>query len=259
LASMRALVATAAAAATAGACVLLRGLLRRQVPRLKLTYFDIPGFGDRIRLTLAIGGIDFEDERLPSTIEGYEEVARRREAGLLPFGQIPVVVIDECKTYAQSNALLRYFGRQARPTLYPDGIEQLQCDMVLEAFADMDARLAPQHYGAAMSRSPTTGKPAVLLSEAQKAELTRELVHDVLPTMLGRIERVLLSTDGPYFCGSLLTICDVVSYSIVTGIRDGSYVRDVGESVFDGCPALLAHASAVANLPAVKTWVRARR
>ena len=39
------------------------------------------------------------------------EVARRRAAGALPFGQIPVAAIDG-RVFAQSNALLRYFGRE---------------------------------------------------------------------------------------------------------------------------------------------------
>jgi len=94
---------------------------------IKLTYFDIPGFGDPLRLTLAVGGIAFEDERLPADAAGYAEVARRRAAGTLPFGQVPVAEIDG-RVYAQSNALVRYFGRLAG--LYPDGVDQLQCDMV---------------------------------------------------------------------------------------------------------------------------------
>jgi hypothetical protein len=36
--------------------------------------------------------------------------------------------------------------------------------MVLEAFADIDARLMPQHYKAAMPRSPTSGKAQVMLA-----------------------------------------------------------------------------------------------
>ena len=147
-----------ASSASITAAYLLRRSLCIHRPKLKLTYFDIPGFGDRLRLTLAVGGLKFEDERLPSDREGYAEVARRRAAGLLPFGQVPVAEIDG-KMFAQSNALLRYFGRLAG--LYPCGLDQLQCDMVLESFADLDARLSPQHYRAAMPRSPTSGKPQV--------------------------------------------------------------------------------------------------
>ena len=53
-----------------------------------LTYLDIKGIAEPIRITLFSGGIEFEDERI-----GYEEVARRRSEGILvlPHGQLPTL------------------------------------------------------------------------------------------------------------------------------------------------------------------------
>ena len=42
-----------------------------------------------MRLALVIGGISFDDERIL-----YEEIARRREASLLPFSHVPVMEVD---------------------------------------------------------------------------------------------------------------------------------------------------------------------
>ena len=226
--------------------------------------------------------------------------------------------------------------------LYPDGgLDQLQCDMVLEAYADLDAQLRPQwcasaaavaagddrgaarearcwalakretrrrkrlasrtfgrpfhlgvlrfdcagglggraaddlsRYGAAMGRSPTSGRAPVPLSAAQRAEVARSLNRDALPTMLARIERVLRDAadddgaarprppqppqpqGGPWFCGVRLTICDLSSAVVVGGLLDGSYAGEAidGAAVLADCPRLRAHAARVAALPAVRRW-----
>ena len=252
-------VATAVTAAAVAVVVVRLRRRQRQQSTPRLTYFDFAGFGDRIRLTLAISGIEFEDERLSPGPDGYAEVARRRDAGVLPFGQVPVLTLNG-STYAQTNAILRYFGRQAVPTLYPEGIEQLRCDMILDAFADLDARLMPLHYAAAMPRSPTTGKAQVPLSAEQMKEVTHQLISDVIPTMLQRIEKLLQEeVTGPWFCGPRFTICDVVSYSVVSGLCNSTYAKGLDRSVVDCCPSLLRHAAEVGQLPAVKRWQRMQK
>lgn len=239
-----------AASALVGTAILLRRMLRKDLrPSLKLTYFDMPGFGDHVRLTLAVGGIVFEDERID-----YAEVARRRATGELPFGQVPVVSIDG-HVYAQSNALLRYFGRLAG--LYPEGVNQLRCDMAVEAWMDVDTKLVPQHYKCALSRSPNDGKPRVPLSDSQQADVAHELNQDALPTMLVRIGKVLKASNGPWYCGEVLTIADIKSYVVVTGLSNGSYAGGIDSAVLDGCPELREHAARVGALPAVRRWVEA--
>ena len=239
-----------AASALAGTALLLRRQREKRRPSLKLTYFDIPGFGDHVRLTLAVGGIEFQDERID-----YAEVSRRRATGELPFGQVPVVYIDG-HVYAQSNALLRYFGRIAG--LYPEGVNQLRCDMAIEAWMDVDAKLMPQHYKCALSRSPNDGKPRVPLSDSQQADVARELNDDALPTMLTRIGKVLRASSGPWYCGDVLTIADLKSYVVVTGLINGNYACGIDPAVLDGCPELQEHAARVGAHPAVRRWVEAR-
>ena len=43
---------------------------------LTLTYLDMPGLAEPIRMALRLGEIDFVDRRV-----GYEEIGRMREAG----------------------------------------------------------------------------------------------------------------------------------------------------------------------------------
>ncbi|KAJ1491165.1 hypothetical protein T484DRAFT_1775666 [Baffinella frigidus] len=49
---------------------------------ISITYLDIKGLAEPVRLALTVGGVAFEDRRV-----GYDEVARLRAAGELPFGQ----------------------------------------------------------------------------------------------------------------------------------------------------------------------------
>ena len=67
---------------------------------IKLTYLDYKFIGEPIRLTLFIGDIPFEDERI-----NHEEIMQRRNGGLLPFGQVPTLNVDGT-VYAQSSAIL---------------------------------------------------------------------------------------------------------------------------------------------------------
>ena len=89
-----------------------------------LTYLDAASVVEVIRLTLVIGGIDFDDRRV-----SYEGVAALRKAGLLPHGQVPTLELPTGQRYAQSAAILRWAGKMAG--MYPSQL-QLQIDGVLE-------------------------------------------------------------------------------------------------------------------------------
>ena len=120
--------------------------------KIVLTYLDIKGFAEPIRLTLHIGKIPFEDRRV-----SYEEVARMRSDEELPFGQVPVIEINGGKNRSQSAALLRWAGKKAG--LYPlaDLDAQLAVDEAMEAVGDIHKCLIPAWYRHACGRSPVSG------------------------------------------------------------------------------------------------------
>ena len=73
------------------------------MPKLKLTYFDFHGGrGEPARLALSMGGIPFEDDRVPPS-----DWQRRKPD--TPFGALPVLEVDG-QTLAQSNAINRYWA-----------------------------------------------------------------------------------------------------------------------------------------------------
>jgi glutathione S-transferase len=94
------------------------------MPRLKLTYFDFHGGrGEPARLALSMGGIPFEDDRVPPS-----EWERRKPN--TPFGALPVLEVDG-QMLAQSNAINRYVGKLT--DLYPtDAWQAALCDEVMK-------------------------------------------------------------------------------------------------------------------------------
>ena len=99
------------------------------MPKLKLTYFDFDGGrGEPARIALFMGGIDFEDDRVPPA----DWPARKPDT---PFGSIPVLEIDG-RPVTQSNGINRYVGKLAG--LYPeDPVQAAYCDEAMDAVEDV--------------------------------------------------------------------------------------------------------------------------
>jgi glutathione S-transferase len=101
-------------------------------PSEKLTYFNLGGKGQSIRLAYVYGGIDFEDERLE-----FSEWPERKAK--TPIGQLPILSVDG-KEYVQSNALLRYVGGRAGLYPTPGTKDQLIVEDALESIGEAFAK-----------------------------------------------------------------------------------------------------------------------
>eukprot|EP01013_Petalomonas_cantuscygni_P008787 TRINITY_DN21522_c0_g1_i1.p1 TRINITY_DN21522_c0_g1~~TRINITY_DN21522_c0_g1_i1.p1 ORF type:complete len:226 (-),score=22.28 TRINITY_DN21522_c0_g1_i1:269-946(-) len=216
---------------------------------IRVTYLDLKGFAESLRLTLVVGGVSFEDRRV-----SYEEVAKLRAAGQLPFGQVPIVECDG-RTISQSGALLRWAGH--RTGLYPLD-QQPDIDAVLEGLNDVKKSLGPQWYGNAMLRSPKTGElfPETALLPEQRAAVTNVLNTDVLPERFAQLERFVAKSPGPFVCGDRITIADLELYVMIDGFLEGTYAEGITPKVLDGCPRLREVACNVAAHEAVAAWNR---
>ena len=208
---------------------------------IKLTYLAIKGFAEPIRLSFFLSKIPFEDERI-----SYEEISKRRDN--LPYGQVPVLEVDG-KVYAQSNAILRWAGRQGN--LYPVEI-QLECDAVLSCIDDINKNLSPQWYGHALARCPGNGKHFAPLTAQQKEDVQDHLNNDVLPGYFSMLAKQLDS--NPYFCGSMLTIADLKWYVVGSGFMDGTYCEGISKSILKNFPTLIALVDRISDHPRVQEW-----
>ena len=211
---------------------------------IKLTYLNLKFIAEPIRLTLFMGDIPFKDERID-----HEEVCRRRSAGVLPFGQVPVLNVDG-KVYTQSSAILRWAGTQTG--LYTPDI-QLSCDEILGALSDINSWFKPLWFGHVLGRNPASGEKLVAMTEGQKAEALDVANRSLFPQMFGMLSRRL--GDGEYFCGGKMTIADVQWYVMGGGLLDGTYEGGiVTGDVLKDFPNLVQLVDRVGAHPRVVLW-----
>ena len=203
--------------------------------KYRLTYVNLPGIGEPIRLSFFLAGIPFEDRRID-----YSEVNTIRKT--LPTGQLPLLeIFDESSPtlrFSQSTSILRFVGRLSN--LYPveSPLVCLRCDMILEALGDIVHVLKPLWYKSILWRSPLTGKPLVDLNPDQVRECQTQLNEVVLPARFGMLEKLLMEENGNYFCGGEMTICDLAFFVMGCGILGGWYCDGVSPSVLENCPGL---------------------
>jgi glutathione S-transferase len=102
------------------------------MPTLTLTYFPVRGYAEATRISLAYGGLEYEDRRL----SGPALVAGRADGSIAsPFNQFPVLEVDGVPI-AQSSTILRYAAKLAG--LYPTNpIEAAIAESIGEQLTDI--------------------------------------------------------------------------------------------------------------------------
>ncbi|EER15144.1 Glutathione S-transferase, putative [Perkinsus marinus ATCC 50983] len=201
---------------------------------LKLHYFDIPARAEPIRLSFAIQGIPFEDDRI--TKEDWAKTLKPNH--VFPLDQLPVLEFPDGKMATQSYAILRYVAT-LRPSygLYPtDPIQRLGIDQLLDTFADIREKTRVVKV---MSDGPA--------KEAAKSELA----NTTYPFYFERVERMI--GDNKYSAGDHLTIADLMIDSILYFIFTLAKLG-MQPSMLKPYEKLQRIQTLVAANPAVKLW-----
>ena len=198
--------------------------------KLKLTYFDFHGGrGEPARVALSIGGIAFEDDRVP--LVDWE----RRKADT-PFGAVPVLEVDG-QILAQSNAINRYVGKLA--DLYPsDPWQAALCDEAMEAVEDVISKLVPTFN----------------LPEEQKKAQRQALAEGPITFYLTRLQQRLEAHGGRYFAADRLSVADLKVFVWIRNLKSGvldHVPTDLPDRV---APKLMEHYERVKNDPGVKAY-----
>ena len=207
--------------------------------KLKLIYPDLPFWrAETSRLALFIGEIEFEDYR-PSR----EEIAKMRTEGVFPFGQFPVLQVDD-KSIAQTGAIARFCGKLGG--LYPteNDFYAAKVDEVIDLATDITGKI----------------RPSLIEKDPEKRmEMRRELVETVLPNWLGFME-TLLEKNGKtgYFVDDSLTVADLAAWRLCGWISSG-IIDGIPETILDAFPLLNAHQNHISNLPKIAEWLEKNR
>lgn len=198
---------------------------------LKLTYFDMHGGrGEPARLAMAIGNIDFEDERI-----SFQTFGQNKES--FPFGRIPVLEVDG-EVVSQSNSINRYVGKLAG--LYPeDPREALYCDEAMASVEDIIAQ--------AVSTFSITDE-----DEKKKARIA--LAEGPLTFYLERFEALLERRGGEYFAAGRLTVADLKVFVWIRTLQKG-VMDHIPTDLAEKCaPNVVAHCAAIGARKDVKAY-----
>lgn len=224
--------------------------------RIQLEYFNIKGVGEKVRLALALNGIEFDDVRLTRAEWRGKDGGAAGRKSTAKFGQLPILTLPDGREIYQSDAMLRYVGAMGNGSLYPahDAERRLEIDCALGLLADLERSWRPNLV---VGFSPSKyGHAAELDGDAKKAVLKamRETwVAEELPKYMQYLADLIDAGGGPFLCGATLTIADLQAASQI-----GYYGRGVADFVpassLDAFPKIQVYLASVQAEPRVAKY-----
>jgi len=162
-------------------------------PAIKLTYFDVKGRGEQVRLYLKDNAIPFEDNRI-----SFPQLGEEQKKGTLPWGSVPFLEEGDF-SIAQSPAILTYLETKYGQAGASWGTNQPRVISAICAAEDhRQLRL-----------QSTLFAPA-----DQKEALQKKHVEDkLLPRWLPNIEKMFAKSGGPYVLGAQVSAADASWFS----------------------------------------------
>ena len=161
--------------------------------RPTLTYFDMRGRAEAIRLLFTDQGIVFMDRRIRSA-QSWQALQ-----GTLPLGRLPHYT-DPLVNLTESQAILRYLGRSTG-MMPADPVAQAGFDVAQEALAEAQEQLWQfawqEEYRSAAS----------VFANGQLARSLRAL------------ERLFLDCPGDYWLGTQVSHVDYLAYAYLDELR----------------------------------------
>jgi len=204
----------------------------------KLTYFGIPGRGEAIRLALAIGGVEFEDERVPFPAWG-----RRKPS--TPWGTLPVLELADGSQLAQARSVLRFVGKHTG--LYPaDELVAQRVDELMDALEDL----------AVLVTDVGRGLPKHEMEAHRRAASEQGgVVYD----RLAQIDAFIGANGGTtgYAVGDQINIATILTFTSLGRLAGGVYYG-IPQTICQTFNNIQTVRNTVANQPAVIAWYDAR-
>jgi len=190
-------------------------------PNISIIYFPVRARAECARMILSYGSIPYTDTDC-QTYFGMS-FPEAKSSGKLPFGQLPLLSIDDKTLLAQSGAIDRFDAPRAFPPLISflprylaslvitpgfvpaDPVSRAQCDMIYETVEDL------------IRIMPLVNVWKGDKWKEEKAEYFNKTLPSKLPSLVG------LLGNKKYYCGNLVTYADFALYTIMDLIRNLSY------------------------------------
>jgi glutathione S-transferase len=219
------------------------------MPKIKVTYFGIEAAAEKVRLALCCAGLEFEDHRID--FSQWPELKKTTK-----YGQLPVMKVDDRELY-QSEAQLRWVGRQGDGTLYPaDADKAYEIDMVMGMHGDfvrlwqpcLYISMRPEYYGYPVGDAWDAAEKS-----AKVKALRENFVVEHMPGQMKALSDKIEEHGNKFLCGDAVTIADLLWYPQLTYFTKG--VADhVPTTILDDYPAVVAWMARVKEVPAIKEW-----
>lgn len=193
-----------------------------------LTYFDVRGRAEVIRLILEEAGQPYRERRVPLS----------EWAGLkptFPFGQLPLYE-EGALSIPQSHAIYRYLARK-HGLCGRSEAERVRVDIVEETFVDLQNELGGFYW------SPRFEDERAVFEQTK------------LPALLDKAQGLLLQNEGGggYFVGDGLTFVDLCAWHFL------DYVRPFSQRTLDRFDELVAFKRRVEGRPRIATYLASDR
>ena len=215
------------------------------VPKLVLSYFNMGGRAEPLRLACVLGKIPFTNKGI--SFQDWPTVKSQ-----YPMGQVPLLEVEEEPgqdkvAIGQSMAILRYLGRLGN--LYPiDPIQAMQVDSYVDAAVDASRGL----------ELSLRGPSAVLMSTTEWSKedmmaMRERLCTDSnkgLPFYLNFFETALSNSESGWIVGNSITIADLALHRFVAWIS-GGFMDGIPADLVNGYPKLKKHFDTIEALPEV--------
>ena len=208
---------------------------------MKLSYFNLEGLAEPIRLMFKIANVEFEDHRF-----SFEEWPALKAT--FPNGSVPVLTNPkDDMVMTQSNGILKYFG--AQHGMYPsDPKAAYLVDEIMEMVGDFSKSAS---YSIYVGMRPEALGHFDLEAEAKAAIIKRmrEELMKVMPGQLANLDKKVGQTG--FLTTGKVTVADLVTYCRLRGLRRG-VMDGIPKDVVDSHVNLMALYEKVEALPAVK-------
>jgi glutathione S-transferase len=166
-----------------------------------LYHIDACPFCEKVRLALALEGIEYESREIdPGDRSEVENVSGQ--------GKVPVLVEEDGSVIMRSNSIMQMLVSSPDSVLVPSSRRDQALTWVLVDRAD--AILAPISYRLQRGHDPEGNE----LSEEDLSALRRRL-REELAVMEGVLER------GPFLFGERPTVADVAAHAFLNRLPDG--------------------------------------
>eukprot|EP00977_Amphora_coffeiformis_P001144 scaffold243_cov175-Amphora_coffeaeformis.AAC.2 len=224
--------------------------LSSSMEKIKLTYFNIEGVAEPMYVSI-FGGIEYEDERI--AFDQWKDMKPK-----MPFGQLPVLTINDGPMQTQSMAMLRWVGMMQQQQqqkqqssshsdksslLYPvnDPAAVYKIEEAMGVVEDLRKSWTPC---LAMGRAPLTyGHPEGFFDTADgqaRIQQVRELwVRETFPLYAQQLQGLLAKYNGQWLASTEApTIVDCVAVVFLRGFTKG-HVEHVPVDLLDAYPPLV--------------------